>query len=477
MKAAVYARVSTDEQFREGYSIDSQKENIINFIKSQSWDVYDIYTEEGYSAKNLNRPAMQRLIKDVKDRKFDVVVFYKLDRLVRSVSDLDKLLQLFDANKIAIRSVTEPFDTTTAMGRFLITLVAAIAQWERETISERVVINMTKKANMGERNGGKAPFGYNLKDGLLEVNPEEARFVKEIFRMYTSGKGMRSITLYLNQFGISKDIRTIGRMIENPVYAGKLRWANNSKMDAIVSEDITHTPIIDLEVFEAAQNMRIIRATDGKKATSPFHFSGVLKCARCGSSLSGYYKKARKSKHYVCIAKKNKGTCDLPMFTESALTNEFINNISPDDPEKFFRLTKDFDFNTPEETDQNDLIKELENSLAAIKTRKKNWLMALGNGVITQDEYISMTHEDTKKEELLKEQLKEISHDQVSLDKETILQLLKSISQLWITATDFEKKSFINDLFSSIIVDVPQSYTRGRGKTPSVIIDEVKLRS
>ncbi|MFE4522148.1 recombinase family protein [Cytobacillus firmus] len=477
MKAAVYARVSTDEQYREGYSIDSQKENIINFIKSQSWDVHDIYTEEGFSAKNLNRPAMQRLINDVKNKKFDVVVFYKLDRLVRSVSDLDKLLQLFDAHKIAIRSVTEPFDTTTAMGRFLITLVAAIAQWERETISERVVINMTKKANMGERNGGKAPFGYNLKDGVLEPNPEEARFVKEIFRMYTTGKGMRSIALYLNQFGVDKDIRTIGRMIENPVYAGKLRWANNSKMDAIISDEITHTPIIDHEIFEAAQKLRIARATDGKKATSPFHFSGVLKCARCGSSLSGYYKKARKSKHYICISKKNKGTCDLPMFTETALTNEFISNISPDDPDAFFRLTKDFDFNTPEETDEKDLIKELESSLAAIKTRKKNWLMALGNGVITQEEYISMTHEDTRKEELLKEQLNEISHDQVSLDKETIVQLLKSISQLWITATDFEKKSFINDLFSSIIVDVPRSYTRGRGKTPSVIIKEVKLMS
>lgn len=475
MKAAVYARVSTDEQFKVGYSIDSQKENIINFIKSQSWDVYDIYTEEGVSAKNLNRPAMQRLIKDAQNQKFDVVVFYKLDRLVRSVSDLDKLLQLFDANNIAIRSVTEPFDTTTAMGRFLITLVAAIAQWERETISERVVINMTKKANLGERNGGKAPYGYFLEDGVLKINENEARFVRDIFRMYNSGKGLRSIVLYLNQFGIQKDIRTIGRMIENPVYSGKLRWGNKSKNDTIISDELTHSPIVDSETFEYTQQIRMSRAREGKKATSPYHFSGVLKCSRCGSPLSGYFKKARGSKHYICIAKKNKGTCDLPMFTERALTNEFIFNISPDDPERFFALTKDFNLEAPDKEDQTQLIKELESNLAAIRTRKKNWLMALGDGVISQEEYISMTQEDTKKEQLFKEQINEISQENITLDKETILELLRSISQLWDTATDYEKKSFINELFESIVVDVPSTYTRGPGKTPSVIIKEVNL--
>lgn len=149
-RAVDYTRVSTDEQAREGYSINSQRDYNLKFIESQNWDLVDSYVDDGYSAKDLIRPNMQRLINDAKARKFDVVVFYKLDRLVRSVSDLDKLLKIFDANNIGIRSVTEPFDTTTAIGRFLITLVAAIAQWERETISERVVVNMTKKANFSK---------------------------------------------------------------------------------------------------------------------------------------------------------------------------------------------------------------------------------------------------------------------------------------------------------------------------------------
>lgn len=475
MRVALYIRVSTDEQAREGYSIESQKDSVVNFVKSQSWEIYDFYIDDGYSAKDLKRPAMQRLIEDTKERKFDVVVFYKLDRLVRSVGDLDKLLKLFDKHDIAIRSVTEPFDTTTAMGRFLITLVAAIAQWERETISERVIINMTKKATLGERNGGKAPFGYNLKDGKLVTNEKEARLVKEMFKMYINGKGIRSIALYLNQFGVNKDIRTISRMLENPVYCGKLRWGKNSKMNEIISEDITHPPIVDIETFEKAQILRKHRAQEGKKATSPYPFSGVLRCARCGSALSGYYKKARGSKHYICIAKKNKGTCDLPMFTELALTQVFLESLSPSDSNKFLNLIRNVEIQTENE-DHTALITELEKELAAIKTRKRNWLLALGNGTITQEEYKEMTAEDSKREALIKEQLEQLNKKAVTLDLESVLSIAQNIPALWETANDYEKKSFINELFETIVVDVPNDYYRGRGKTPSVIIKEVHLR-
>ncbi|MDQ7860575.1 recombinase family protein [Peribacillus frigoritolerans] len=95
-----------------------------------------------------------------------------------------------------------------------------------------------------------------MKEGKLIINDEEARFVKDIFNLYTSGKGIRSIVLYLNQFGVNKDIRTIGRMLENPVYSGRLRWANNSKMDSITSDVLTHPPIIDFELYEQTQHLR-----------------------------------------------------------------------------------------------------------------------------------------------------------------------------------------------------------------------------
>lgn len=476
LKAALYTRVSKDEQFREGYSISSQKEHCINFTKSQGWEIYDIYVEEGVSAKTLNRPAILRLIADAKEHKFEVVVFYKLDRLVRSVRDLDDLLKLFDDKNIAIRSVTEPFDTTTAIGRFLITLVAAIAQWERETISERVVVNMTKKALLGERNGGKPPFGYEYKNGELTINKKEANFVTDIFRLYNNGKGLRTIALYLQQFGLKKDARTLASMLENPVYIGKLRWGNNSKLEVIVSEDIKHPAIIDEETFKLAQRNRQQRTFAGKKATSPFHFSGVLRCARCGSALSGYTKKARGSKHYICIAKKNHGTCDLPMFTESTLTTEFFNSLSADNPERFMQYSQEkLKAHSIKQPDTSH-IDWLKRELTAIKTRKKTWLRSLGNQVISQEEYLEMTQEDTKNEALLSEELNSIVEENIPLDDELILALLTNLSGIWLSASDFEKKSFINDLFETITIDVPADYKRAPGKTPSILIKHFKLK-
>jgi site-specific DNA recombinase len=472
MRAAIYIRVSTDEQSKEGYSLDAQIDKLEAFSYSQGWEIANVYREEGQSAKDMNRPQLKKLLKELDS--IDVVLVYKLDRLSRSVADINKLLQTFEDNNVSFKSSTEPYDTTTSQGKLLINIFASLAQFEREQLAERVYMGMTKKAELGQRNGGRAPFGYRLKDGILVINEKEAKIIQEMFRIYLSGKGIRSIVLYLQQFGINKDIRTIGRWLENPVYTGKTRWGNRSKMETIIYSELTHPAIIDEKTFEKAQLVRNKRTIEGKKATSPFHFSGVLRCTRCGGPLSGYFKKVRGTKHYICINKKNKGTCDLPMFTETALTKIFLDELKADDLEQFLRLSQDFNIEH-EQNDQTYIIKGLEQQLHAIKTRKKNWLMALGNGVISQKEYQEMTAEDTKKEQLISEQLAAIIPPEVKYDKESILSMLEFIPLLWDTANDSEKKNFINELFETITVDVPSSYYRAPGKTPSVEIKEVKF--
>ncbi|MBT2735185.1 recombinase family protein [Bacillus sp. ISL-7] len=472
MHAALYIRVSTEEQSKEGYSLDAQKDKLEAFCFSQGWEVTKIFREEGQSAKDINRPQLKQLLKDLNS--YDVVLVYKLDRLSRSVADINKLLQTFEDNEVSFKSATEPYDTTTAQGKLLINIFASLAQFEREQLAERVYMGMTKKAELGERNGGRAPFGYRLKDGSLVIDEKEAKIIQEMFRLYISGKGIRSIVLYMQQFGLKKDIRTISRWLENPVYAGKLRWGNRSKMDTIIYDDTSHAAIIDEETFEKVQLLRNKRTMEGKKATSPYHFSGVLRCARCGGPLSGWFRKAKGTKHYLCVNKKNKGTCDLPQFTETALAKTFLDELSADDPQQFLQLSKDFNIEH-EQSDQTHLIKEFEKELSAIKNRKRNWLLALGNGIMSQDEYKSMTADDTKKEEMIKEQLAAITPQEVRYDRDAIINMLDNIPHLWDTANDFEKKSFINDLFESITVDVPSSYYRAPGKTPSVLISEVKF--
>lgn len=477
LRVAIYIRVSTDEQASEGYSLGAQQDRIVKFVESQGWEIAEVYSDDGFSAKDLNRPAIQRLIKDAKSSKFDVVVFYQLDRLVRSVRDLHELLQLFEDHSIAIRSTTEIFDTTTAIGRLFITIVAAMAAWERETIGERVLEGMTKKASQGERNGGRAPFGYDLVDGQLVINDQEARIVKQMFRMYLNGSGLREIALYVNQLGIgTKDIRTISRMLENPVYCGVTRWSKNSKREELLHEG-THPAIILEEVFEEAQRLRKERKIEGKKSTSSFHFSGVLRCARCGGAISGWFRKYKNRKQYICVNKKNKRTCNLPIFGEDTLTSVFLESISPDEPERFLDLVQNKEHQVEQEEDYSDLLQEIEKELGAIKNRKKNWLMALGNGTISQEDYLSMTDEDNKKEKILKEQFDELSPIKSTFDLEAFLDAIRSIPQLWEVSGDYEKKSFINDVFQKIIVDIPHDYiSKGPGKTAPVFIQSVELK-
>ncbi|GAE32406.1 recombinase family protein [Halalkalibacter hemicellulosilyticus] len=170
MKTAVYVRVSTEEQVKEGYSISAQKERLDAYIKSQGWELVSYYVDEGVSAKDTNRPELQRMLKNIEEGFIDVVLVYRLDRLTRSVLDLYQLLESFEKNGCHFKSATEVYDTTTAIGRLFITLVAALAQWERENLGERVRMGMTQKVREGEWHGSTPPYGYQLDNGSLVIN-------------------------------------------------------------------------------------------------------------------------------------------------------------------------------------------------------------------------------------------------------------------------------------------------------------------
>ena len=183
MRVAIYVRVSTLEQAKEGYSIKAQLKRLKAYAVSQNWKVAETYIDDGESAKDIDRTDLKRMLEDMKNDKFDIVLVYKLDRLTRSVLDLYKLLETFEKHNIKFKSATEVYDTTNAMGRLFITLVAALAQWERENLAERVKMGMEQKAREGKWVINVAPFGYDLvgKD-YLKINEDEATVVKEIDR-------------------------------------------------------------------------------------------------------------------------------------------------------------------------------------------------------------------------------------------------------------------------------------------------------
>lgn len=200
-KAVGYIRVSTEEQSKEGISLDTQQERIKAFIYAKGYELVKIYCDEGASGKNLRRKGIQELINDANNKRFDVVVVYKVDRLTRKQKDLWYLLEdVFEKNNIGFMSVTEPFDTTQATGKAFLGMLGVFAQLERDTISERTKDALDHKIKNDEP-VGRPPLGFCYKDKSLILNEDEIKLVKYIYQLKENKFSLRKIAERLNKEG------------------------------------------------------------------------------------------------------------------------------------------------------------------------------------------------------------------------------------------------------------------------------------
>lgn len=202
MRAVGYARVSTEDQAQAGVSLEAQEEKIRAYCVAKDWDLVRVIRDEGYSAKDLNRPGMREILSEVKERTFDVVVVLKLDRLTRSVRDLGYLVEdVFGRNGVAFSSLQDNFDTSTANGRLVMNILATIAQWERDIVSER-----TREAMQFMKNGllriGAVPFGFCLVGDHLDPDPEELQIVRSLVSLKRQGLSYQKIAAKLNTQGV-----------------------------------------------------------------------------------------------------------------------------------------------------------------------------------------------------------------------------------------------------------------------------------
>jgi site-specific DNA recombinase len=208
VRCAIYTRVSTDHGLDQEFnSLDAQYEAASAYIKSQAhagWAlIRSRYDDGGYSGGSTDRPDLQRLLDDIRARKIDVIVVYKVDRLTRSLADFAKLVELFDAQGVSFVSVTQQFNTTTSMGRLTLNVLLSFAQFEREVTSERIRDKIAASKRKGLWVGGPLPLGYAMKDGKIAVVEEEAERVRLIYRRYLELSGVNALVRDLR-----KDIRT-----------------------------------------------------------------------------------------------------------------------------------------------------------------------------------------------------------------------------------------------------------------------------
>ena len=189
VRCAIYTRVSTDQGLEQDFnSLDAQYDASQAYIRSQQhagWTlVRSKYDDGGFSGGNTDRPALQRLLEDVRAGKVDIIVVYKVDRLTRSLADFAKLVELFDRHGVSFVSVTQQFNTTTSMGRLTLNVLLSFAQFEREVTSERIRDKIAASKRKGLWVGGMAPLGYDTKDRKITVNEAEADRVRTIFQSY-----------------------------------------------------------------------------------------------------------------------------------------------------------------------------------------------------------------------------------------------------------------------------------------------------
>ena len=207
VRCAIYARVSTDQGLEQDFnSLDAQFDASQAYIRSQAharWTLIRTkYEDGGFSGGNTDRPALQRLLADVRAGKLDVIVVYKVDRLTRSLADFAKLVELFDQHDVSFVSVTQQFNTTTSMGRLTLNVLLSFAQFEREVTSERIRDKIAASKRKGLWVGGMAPLGYDTRERKITVNKAEAETVRKIFRSYLKLGGLNPLMGDLRRQGI-----------------------------------------------------------------------------------------------------------------------------------------------------------------------------------------------------------------------------------------------------------------------------------
>ncbi|WP_456273589.1 recombinase family protein [Bacillus sp. AK031] len=458
MRVATYVRVSTDEQAKEGFSIPAQRERLRAFCASQGWELVHEYVEEGWSAKDLERPQMKKLLQDVKRGKMDIVLVYRLDRLTRSVLDLYLLLKTFDQHQVAFRSATEVYDTSTAMGRLFLTLVAALAQWERENLAERVKFGIEQMIDDGKKPGGHSPYGYKFdKDFNCEVLEHEAKNVQMIFQLYCDGFGYRSIADRLNEIGVKPrkasiwNHNSIRDILMNEMYIGTYRWG-----EKIIPNN--HTPIISETLFRKAQ--KTIKGREmNRSRVGKFILTGILKCGHCDNSMQGTFDKRDQKTYYRCLK------CNR-MTNESLLLDGIKNEISHLITSKDYFISKvKKSFEVEPEID----LKGIESELKTVRSQKEKWydVFADPSNPIPKEELFKRINDLNKKEYDLHEQLNEYAVIDTESPEEKYERLSKLVDfkKVFEAADDFRKKEMLLSIFENITM------YREKGKFKQINLD------
>lgn len=478
--AAIYIRVSTEDQAEQGISIPAQKSRLMAYCQAQGWDVYDFYIDDGYSGKDLERPAMQRLLEDAAAKRYNTALVLKLDRLSRRQKDVLYLLEdVFDPAGIGFKSVTESFDTTTPFGKAALGMMAVFAQLERETIVERVRMAKKESARQGRFMGGPAPHGYRYNFGTkrLEIDELQAQTIQWIYDHYLEKEdGYQYTAESLNNKGVPGprgegwNKHTIHKILINPVYIGKVSHKGSLY-------DGKHKPIIDLDKWNEVQALvkyrGIYRSAIAYRSAGLL--SGLIWCGECGARM-----RAKNTwQNYPCTEPK-KVIRYYVCYSQDASIKHMVRTTercrcgykNADDIErKVIEKLYDFSVNPDlllstvievisKTTDKRAMLRGLNQSkkdFADIEKKINRWYEAFEKGALEPDELMERVKDLREKKNYLQSQVTEFEvklkeSDQKRANAKEMMELLQNFPVIWEESSPEERREMIANMIQAVMV-------------------------
>ena len=479
MRCGVYVRVSTDDQRDNGYSIDSQLRMIKEYCEKNNYDIIDVYNDAGHSGKDLMRPEMQRLLKDIKSKKIDKLIAIKVDRLTRNNYDGFWLLNYCDEHDVKIELMLEPYDVSTANGEMIFGMNLVFGQRERKEIGARTKRAMEEMA-LEHIHPSKAPYGYirNKETGHLEIEPIEAEVVKEIFELCKKGHSTRNIAsimkennAYLKQGKWAAD--RVYKILTNSIYIGIFEYGKyRRKSQDVLRVENYCVPIIDMNTWNTTR-------TNLEKNKHPNYgdhihlFAGLVKCPLCGEILSAsesFKKKKDVIKVYYHLRCKNTSCKGYGYHYNSDKIEEKLKRVLNELTRFMFDNTNEIITSI---STKNKEVKDIEKAISKLKVQEKRLVDLYLNSTLDVETI-------NRKNDVIKKEIDKLTKKKITLDpdndfKEYSVELLNKLehekednmiifknnlvfSFLFDSLNKKAKKELINRLISSIEITRDKAY-------------------
>lgn len=440
-EVALYVRVSTEEQAINGDSLRTQREELTKYALDNGFHIYNIYEDDGFSATNLKRPALQRMLKDVEQNKINRILITKLDRLSRGVRNYYKVLDVLDEHEVYWQTIFEKYDSSTANGRLHINIMLSVAENESAQTSERIRSVFKTKVESKELIAGKIPIGYKKENKKMVIDETKKQIVLDAFQFYkeTTSAYQTFQKLDLKYPEIQLNYMRAYRILTNTLYKGVKQTRYGEIKDFC-------PPIIDDVTFENTQ--RLLKKNARKPSaenSGGYIFQGLLRCAKCGYALSGkFYSKNVESSKYYYICKRHhlalKCTCNRN-YNEHKIEEKLLSEFTP----QLKKYIKDYEYKQ-ENFKKLDLSKEissLENKLTKLKDLYVRDLIRIEEYEKDYKTYIEQLESLSKEQERIK--------NNAPTDTDNIDKLKSILSQDFLKAYSLLSRTQKRRLWVSVI--------------------------